>query len=48
MMFEILKMDISTDGKIHWFESVGSEIDRVLSFIKRVSNEKKSHLKLKK
>ena len=47
MMFEIIRMDISTDGKIHWLESVGSEIDRVLSFIERVSVERKSHLNLK-
>ena len=36
MMFEIIRMDISTDGKIHWLESVGSEIDRVLSFIETI------------
>jgi len=48
MMFEILRMDISTEGKIHWLESVGSEINRVLNFIDRVSNERKSHLNLKK
>lgn len=47
MMFEIIRMDISTDGKIHWLEAVGSEIDRVLSFIDRVSAERKSHLNLK-
>ncbi|WP_165813658.1 hypothetical protein [Aliarcobacter skirrowii] len=47
MMFEILRMDISTDGKIHWLESVGSEINKVLSFIERVSNERKSHLNFK-
>lgn len=47
MMFEIIRMDISTDGKIHWLESVGSKIDRVLSFIERVSVERKSHLNLK-
>ena len=47
MMFEIIRMDISTDGKIHWLESVGSEIDRVLSFIERVSVERTSHLHLK-
>ena len=47
MMFEILRMDISEEGKIHWLESVGSEIDRVLSFINRVSEQRKSHLNLK-
>ena len=47
MMFEIIRMDISTDGKIHQLESVGSEIDRVLSFIERVSVERKSHFNLK-
>jgi len=48
MMFEILRMDISSEGKIHWLESVGSEVDRVLNFIDRVSKERKSHLNLKK
>jgi len=48
MMFEVLRMDLTEDGKIHWLESVGSEIDRVLSFIDRISNERKSHLNLKK
>ena len=47
MMFEILRMDISTDGKIHWLNSIGYEIDKVLSYIDRLSNERKSHLNLK-
>lgn len=47
MMFEIIRMDMSTEGKIHWLESVGVEIDRVLSFIDRVSIERKSYLNLK-
>lgn len=48
MMFEVLRMDISEDGKIHWIESIGNEIDRVLSFIDRLESERKSHLNLKK
>ena len=48
MMFEVLKMDISEDGKIHWIESIGNEIDRVLSFIGRLESERKSHLNLNK
>lgn len=48
MMFEVIRMDLKTDGKIYWLESIGVEIDRVLSFIDRVSNERKSHLNLKK
>jgi len=48
MMFEILRMDLDTDGKIHWLESVGVEIDRVLSFIDRISNERKTYLNLSK
>jgi hypothetical protein len=47
MMFEIIRMDMSTEGKIHWLESVGVEIDRVLSFIDRLSVERKSYLNLK-
>ena len=48
MMFEIIRMDISTDGKIHWLNSIVYEIDRVLSFIDRLSNERKSQFNLKK
>jgi hypothetical protein len=48
MMFEVLRMNISVEGKIHWLESVGVEIDRVLSFIERLSNERKLHLNMKK
>jgi hypothetical protein len=47
MMFEVIRMDLSTEGKIHWLESVGVEIDRVLSFIDRLSVERKSYLNLK-
>ena len=46
MMFEIVRMDLNAEGKIHWLESVGSEVDRVLSFIERLSNDRKSHLNL--
>ena len=48
MMFEVLIMDMSEEGKVHWLESIGNEIDRVMSFIGRISNERKSHLNLKK
>jgi hypothetical protein len=48
MIFEILRMDLYEEGKIHWLESVGLEIDRVLSFIGRLENERKSHLNLRK
>lgn len=48
MMFEVLRMDISVEGKIHWLESVGVEIERVLSFIDRLESERKSHLNMKK
>ncbi len=48
MIFEVLRMDISTDGKIHWLNSIVYEIDKVLSFIDRLSNERKSQFNLKK
>ena len=48
MMFEVLRMDISTDGKIHWLESIGGEINRIISFTDRLTAERKSHLNLKK
>ncbi len=47
MMFEILRMDIKTDGKIHWLEAVGVEINSVITHIERLSNERKYFLKLK-
>lgn len=47
MLFEIIRMDIKTDGKVHWLEAVGVEINRVSSYIEKLSNEKKSFLKLK-
>jgi len=47
MMFEILRMDIKTDGKVHWLEAVGKEINRVTSYIERLSNERKSFLNMK-
>jgi len=48
MMFEVLRMDISEEGKVHWIESIGNEIDRVISFIDRLENERKNHLNLRK
>jgi len=48
MMFEVLRMDISEDGKIDWIESIGNEMDKVLSFIDRLESERNSHLNLKK
>ena len=47
MMFEVLRMDLETDGKLHWLESIGIEIDRVMDLIEKLSNERKSHLNLK-
>lgn len=47
MMFEVLRMDLSEEGKIHWLESIGLEIIGVLELIGTVSNERKSHLKLR-
>jgi hypothetical protein len=47
MMFEILRMDIKTEGKVHWLEAVGKDINRVISYIDRLSNERKSFLAMK-
>ena len=48
MLFESIRMEISNDGKIHWLNSIVYEIDKVLSFIDRLSNERKSQFNLKK
>ena len=48
MLFESIRIEISTDGKIHWLNSIVYEIDKVLSFIDRLSNERKSQFNLKK
>jgi len=47
MMFEIIRMDINSDRKVHWLEVVGKEINRVTLYIERLSNERKSFLKMK-
>ena len=48
MMFEIIRMDLSKEGKIHWLEPIGSEVDRILKYIDRCTDDRKSHLDLKK
>jgi hypothetical protein len=47
MMFEILRMNLESDGKIYWLKSVAVDIERILSFVKRLTNERQSHLNLK-
>jgi len=48
MMFEVIRLDISTEGKIHWLESIGVEINVVLSYIEKIQNEREPYLNLKK
>jgi hypothetical protein len=47
MMFEILRMDIKTDGKVHWLETVGREMISVLSVIEKFASERKNFLAMK-
>jgi hypothetical protein len=47
MMFEVLRMDITIDGKSQWLEFIGAEIDSVMQLIEKLSNERKSHLNFK-
>jgi len=47
MMFEVLRMDLSEEGKIHWLNSIGYEIDKLLSLLNIMENERKSYLNLK-
>ena len=29
MMFKVIRMDLKSDGKVHWLECVGRKIERV-------------------
>jgi len=47
MMFEVLRLDLTEEGKTHWLNSIGYEIDKVLSLLNDMVNERKSYLNLK-
>lgn len=46
MMFEVIRMDISEEAKIHWLNGIGMEIEKVLKQIEILSENRKSHLNL--
>jgi hypothetical protein len=46
LLFECIRMSISTDGKIHWLETVGREVDAVASLIEALSADRKPPLSL--
>lgn len=46
MMFEVIRMDISEEAKIHWLNLIGNEFDKVLNLIEKMTSERKSFLKL--
>lgn len=46
MLFESIRMDIPINGKIVWLNSVGKEIDEVVSYIEKLSSDRKPHLNL--
>jgi len=48
MMFEVLRLDIETDAKVRWLESIAYELKRTNAYIVRLTNERKSHLNLPK
>ena len=48
MLFESIRMDIPINGKIVWLNSVGKEIDEVVSYIEKLSADRKPHLNLGK
>jgi hypothetical protein len=48
MMFESIRMDISTEGKTHWLKSIGYELDKVIAYIDRLTNDRKPQFQLKK
>lgn len=43
MLFESIRMDIPINGKIVWLNSVGKEIDEVISYIDKISIARKSN-----
>jgi len=47
MLFESVRMDISTEGKLHWLNAIGDEIDKVKKFIDVLVEERQSFLNLK-
>lgn len=42
LLFECIRMDIATHGKVHWLSAVGSEIDKVTAYIDELIQERKS------
>jgi|SaaInlStandDraft_6_1057023.scaffolds.fasta_scaffold99723_2 hypothetical protein len=44
LLFESIRMDIPTDGKIHWLNAVGCEIEKVISYIEKLENDRKPPL----
>jgi hypothetical protein len=47
MLFESVRMDIPTDGKIVWLNSVGKEIDEVKNLIDRLAQNRLPSMTLK-
>ena len=45
MLFESIRMDIPTDGKIHWLNAIGAEIDKVVAYIDQLAMDRKPQLK---
>ncbi len=46
LLFEFIRMDIPINGKIVWLNSVGKEIDEVISYIEKISIARKSKFNL--
>ena len=47
MLFESLRMDITTEGKLHWLNAIGTEIDKVVAYIDQMNSDRKSLFRLK-
>lgn len=41
MLFESIRFNIKNDGKIHWLNCIGSEIDKVIAYIEKLENDRK-------
>lgn len=48
MLFEVIRMNLTEDRKAHWLNSIGYEIDKVLSLLNVMVDERKSYLNLKR
>jgi len=47
MLFESIRIDTSTDGKVKYLKAVGTEIDKVIAYIEKLTAERDAAFNLK-